>query len=187
MFAGCKNIININFKNFNTENIMNMKYMFSGCINIKNLDLSKFNTENVINMEGMFGEYDNSSSLDLSSFALIKNIEELENFNSKKKVYLNGCEKLENLNINSFNTKNVTNMMSMFGYCNNLQNLNLPFSFNTQNITNMDGIFYGCKYFNNFNLIFYGCKYFNNFNLSSFHIINKDIMLKEIYQMKNKK
>ena len=58
-------------------------------------------------------------------------------------------------------------MRCMFWDCSNLKNLNLPSSFNTQNVTNMDGIFYGCKYF-------------NNFNLSSFHIINKDIMLKEI-------
>jgi len=66
MFAGCKNIIKIDFINFNSKNVINMKYMFSGCINLKYLDLSKFNTENVTNMEGMFGRYDNLSTFDLS-------------------------------------------------------------------------------------------------------------------------
>ena len=44
MFAGCYNIIKIDFKNFNTKNVKNMKYMFSGYLNIKSLDLSLFNT-----------------------------------------------------------------------------------------------------------------------------------------------
>ena len=67
MFAGCENIININFKNFNTKNINNMRYMFTGCINIEKLDLSSFDTSNVKDMEGMFGEYNNLSYFDLAS------------------------------------------------------------------------------------------------------------------------
>ena len=53
MFEGCNNIININFKNFETKNVIYMRYMFAGCLNIKNLDLSSFNTKNVMDMEGM--------------------------------------------------------------------------------------------------------------------------------------
>ena len=63
MFAGCKNIIDINLKYFNTSNVNNMRYMFSGCENIKELDLSSLNTKNVKNMEGMFGEYNNISNV----------------------------------------------------------------------------------------------------------------------------
>ena len=115
MFAGCKNIINIDFKNFNSNDIINMRYMFSGCINIKELDLSSFNTENVINMEGMFGRYTNLSSLDLSSLELIKNIDELKEFFKNEIIYFDGCYNLKNLNLpSSFNTHNVTNMMDMF-------------------------------------------------------------------------
>ena len=88
MFAGCENIINIDFKNFNSENIINMRYMFSGSINIKKLDLSSFNTENVINMEGMFGRYTNLSSLDLSSLELIMNFEELGEFLKNQIIWL---------------------------------------------------------------------------------------------------
>ena len=55
MFAGCKNIINIDFISFDTKKVTNMEYMFSGCSNLTELDLSNFDTSNVINMEGMFG------------------------------------------------------------------------------------------------------------------------------------
>ena len=55
MFVGCKNIININFKSFNTKNIMNMKYMFYGCTKLnKILNIIEWDTKNVENMSGMF-------------------------------------------------------------------------------------------------------------------------------------
>ena len=41
---------NINFFNFNTDNVTNMEYMFANCYSLNKLDLSKFNTEKVINM-----------------------------------------------------------------------------------------------------------------------------------------
>ena len=59
MFAGCYNIIDINFSSFNTVNVNNMQFMFTGCWNLTNLDLSSFNTKNVTNMQGMFGNYNN--------------------------------------------------------------------------------------------------------------------------------
>ena len=136
MFAGCENIIKIDFINFNSKNVINMKYMFSGCINLKYLDLSKFNTENVTNMEGMFGEYNNLSTFDLSLFEKVQNKEELDKISSNyKRHYLGGCKNLKELNLpSSFNTQNVTNMMNMFCGCLNIKELNLPSSFNTQNV-----------------------------------------------------
>ena len=47
-----------------------------------------------------------------------------------------GCNSLINLNLSSFNTQNVTEMMGMFYGCKFLINLNLS-SFNTQNVLNM--------------------------------------------------
>ena len=154
MFAGCKNITNINFKQFNTKIVKNMKFMFSGCINLKILDLSIFNTENVNNMEGMFGQYDNLSYLDLNSLTLIKNIEEYNKFKNRIKVNLKGCINLKSLNISSFNTQNVINMMGMFCECNNLKKIDFPSSFNTQNVTNMMNMFYNCKNLDNLSLPF---------------------------------
>ena len=156
MFGGCKNIININFKYFNTNNIINMKYMFIGCKNIKKLDLSSFNTKNVINMEGMFGEYNNISNLDLSS------IDVLNPPKDSDKKYYDGCKNLKELNLSSFNTQNVTNMSFMFAGCNNLKELNLS-SFNTQNVTNIKSIFYLC--------------YISNYDLSCFNKFDKNEMI----------
>ena len=175
MFAGCKNIININFKNFNTKNVTNMRYMFTGCSNIENLDLSSFNTKNVRDMEGMFGQYNNLPLYDLSSFDLSDLSEDFG------KQYFEGCEKLKEINLSSFNTKNVTNMSFMFGLCKNLVDLNLS-SFNTENVTNISCMFFGCHSLINLNLsffdtrkvtnmlgMFYICINLTNLDLSSFN------------------
>ena len=55
MFTGCENIININFKSFNTKNIMNMKYMFYDCTKLNNIsDVSNWDTKFVEKYELYF-------------------------------------------------------------------------------------------------------------------------------------
>ena len=54
-----------------------------------------------------------------------------------------GCSSLKELNLNNFNTNNVTNMRGMFSGCSSLKELNLN-DFNTNNITNMSYMFSGC-------------------------------------------
>ena len=44
MFAGCENIIELNFSNFNSSNLVNTVGMFSGLTNLVSLDLSNFDT-----------------------------------------------------------------------------------------------------------------------------------------------
>ena len=48
----------------------------------------------------------------------------------------NVCNELMNLNISSFDTKNVTDMSNMFNGCSSLVNLDLS-SFDTKNVINM--------------------------------------------------
>ena len=50
---------------------------------------------------------------------------------------------LKELNLNNFNTNNVTDMRYMFSGCSSLKELNL-INFNTINITDMYGIFSRC-------------------------------------------
>ena len=50
MFHGCSSLKELNFSNFNTNNVTNMRYMFNGCSSLKKLDLSNFNTNNVTDM-----------------------------------------------------------------------------------------------------------------------------------------
>ena len=52
--------------------------------------------------------------------------------------------KLTSLDLSSFNTKNVTNMDSMFSYLSSITDLNLS-TFNTQKVTNMNGMFYNLE------------------------------------------
>ena len=55
-----------------------------------------------------------------------------------------GCSSLKELNLNNFNTNNVTNMICMFYACSSLKELNLN-SFNTNNnLTDMRYMFSGC-------------------------------------------
>ena len=51
---------------------------------------------------------------------------------------------LKKLNLNNFNTNNVTNMRSMFFGCTSLKELNLN-NFNTYNVTDMRWMFRGCS------------------------------------------
>ena len=88
MFAGCNNIIGINFISFETKYINNMKYMFYNC-NFKNINLLLFNTINVLDMSHMFENCKKIKQLDLLSFGNnnIKNINKI----------FNGCYNLDSL------------------------------------------------------------------------------------------
>jgi len=50
MFRECSSLKELNFSNFNTNNVTDMSLMFSGCSSLKELNLNNFNTNNVSNM-----------------------------------------------------------------------------------------------------------------------------------------
>ena len=54
MFSECKLLTNINLSNFNTNKVINMRYMFFGCSSLTNINLSNFNTNNVTYIGYMF-------------------------------------------------------------------------------------------------------------------------------------
>ena len=55
-----------------------------------------------------------------------------------------GCSSLKRLNINKFNTDNITDMNGTFQGCLSLEEINLN-NFNNNNVTNMSYIFYHCS------------------------------------------
>ena len=59
MFYACNNISKINFSNFDTSNVNDMRYMFYQCSGLYELDLSNFNTLNVTNMSYIFVDFQN--------------------------------------------------------------------------------------------------------------------------------
>ena len=52
-----------------------------------------------------------------------------------------GCSSLKELNIDNFNTNNVTDMRDMFFGCSSLKELSID-NFNTNNVTNMSYMFW---------------------------------------------
>jgi len=181
MFANCKNIIKIDLSTFNTKETTSMSYMFSGCDNLIDLNLSNFNTQMVQTMEGMFGDFTCISSffIDFIDFQKIP---------KEHVIYFRGCKNLKSLDLSSFDTKNVTNMYTMFGNCKSLKVLDLS-SFNTKNVTNMAGMFGNCESIVDINLssfntenvtnmyaIFAGCYNLKKLDLSKFNTKKITIM-----------
>ncbi len=130
MFRHASGIRNLNISSFNTSKVVNMSNMFEGT-SLSEMDLSHFDTSNVTDMNQMF-RYTDFITLDLSGFNTIK----------VKSMYsmFNGAYYLENLNISSFDTSNVTNMSRMF-YNIKIRNIDLS-HFDTINVTNMSYMFY---------------------------------------------
>lgn len=138
MFYYCKNIIDINFKYFKTDNITNMSKMFCYCSNLTALDLSSFKTENVTNMSNMFSYCSNLKKINLSSFN-VKNITNMEGMFSL-------CNKLEYIDISSFIVSPNIKTHCIFDRCRNLKVLKINkkskavFDRDTQGIDNIQYI-----------------------------------------------
>ena len=77
----------------------------------------------------------------------IKDID-LSSFDTKNVVNMScmfsNCNKLKEIDLSSLNTENVTNMSAMFADCNNLKSLDLS-SFNTENVKDMSCMFSNCE------------------------------------------
>ena len=73
---------------------------------------------------------------------------DLSSFDTKNVMKMGGmfcgCNNLKSLDLSSFDTKNVTHMEGMFARCKNLKNINLS-SFDIKNITDTNYMFYGCN------------------------------------------
>ena len=165
MFYNCDSLIDLDFSNFNTENVTNMEYMFFYCTSLTNLNISNFNTKKVTNMKSMFYKCSSLSSLNLSNFNT-ENVTNMENMFSN-------CESLQALNLSNFNTKNVTKMSSMFYWCDKLTYLNVQ-NFNTLNVTDMESMFSSCHSLNNLNL--------SNFNTQN--VTDMKNMFSDCYSLK---
>ena len=153
MFSGCKNIIKINFSNFNSKTITYMKYMFHECENLEDINLFSFDTHNVTDMSYMFFGCKKLKYLDLTSFDT-HNVTDMSYM-----FYCCGC--LNNLDLSSFNTNNATNMKNMFYECKNIKSLNIS-SFDTKNVNDMSYMFFGCRSLTNLDLSFFNLENVSN-------------------------
>ena len=87
-----------------------------------------------------------------------------------------GCKNIINIDLSSFNSKNINNMSFMFYDCINLEKINLSF-FDTKNVTNMESMFNRCSSLTELNLS--NCNTYRVFNMKnmfkgcSYHFQNK--------------
>ena len=73
MFAGCRELTEVDLSSFNTSNVTSMMYMFASCRALTEIDLSSFNTSNVTTMEAMFLDCGTLGSLTFgASFSMAK-------------------------------------------------------------------------------------------------------------------
>ena len=94
------------------------------------------------------------------------------------------CSNLTNIDLSSFNSKNVTNMSNMFSWCFSLTNIDLS-SFNTENVTNMSNMFSGCSNLTNIDLSSFNTKNVTNMSYMFYKCYNlKKISINRKYNEK---
>jgi surface protein len=168
-FVGIKSIREPVLERLDVSKFNSTKNMFRGCRSLVKLNLSSFDTRNVIDMAGMFYGCTNLSILEGLDYWKTDNVIDMNNM-----FYM--CS-FEELNLNCFNTVNVTNMSYMFGncvlstkievdewdtgnvvdmsymfyYCPKLASLD-PSNWNTSNVTTMRATFSGCNKLTSLNL-----------------------------------
>lgn len=116
-------------------------------------------------MNRMF--YGRSSSSVSYMLSKVTSIVGLEHINTKNVTDMHsmfvGLESLKSLNLSSFNTANVEDMGEMFSMCKSLKSLDLS-SFNTAKVTNMQYMFYNCQSLTSLDL-----STFNTSNVTNMH------------------
>lgn len=120
MFYNCTNLESVDISQLNTFSVEDMSMMFCFCEKLTNLNMNGAGTESVTDMNGMF-----SGCTALSS------------------------EVLQNV-ISTLNTGKVTNMSTMFGYCEGLESLDLS-SCNLGKLSHAEDMFNSCRNITNIN------------------------------------
>lgn len=108
-------------------------------------------------------------------FEALTTIEHLDYLNTSEvddmRLMFSSCTSLETLDLSSFNTEKVTNMVTMFENSKHLRSLKLPKGFIGSSVTNLTATFKGCESLTELDLsgsnsenvtnmseMFYGCK-----------------------------
>lgn len=148
MFYGCKNLVSVDVRNFDTSEVTDMGSMFCGCYSLADIDVSHFSTTKVKNMSGMFflgGDWDEGTETGSGYSPLeVLDVSNFDTTNVETMRYMfGGCTSLTNLEVGNFNTSNVTDMRYMFSRCSGLTELDLS-SFDTSKVTEMGEFVWQC-------------------------------------------
>lgn len=136
MFRGCTKLTEVkNITSWNTERVKIMRYLFYGCSSLTSLDLSRWNTERVEDLDGVFYNCKGLTSLDVSEW-------DTENVTTMKSLF-SGCSSLTSLDISRWKTAKVENLFGTFQNCEGITSLDLT-GWNTSRVTNMSHMFHNC-------------------------------------------
>lgn len=174
MFSYFKNLTAVNFSNFDTGIVTNMKEMFRGCTKLTEVkNITSWNTKRVKDISYLFYGCSSLTSLDLSRW----NTERVEDLDG---VFYN-CKGLTSLDVSEWDTKNVTTMKSLFSGCSSLTSLDIS-RWKTAKVKNLDGVFYNCRGLTSLDVskwntanvtnmycMFYGCSSLTSLDLSSWN------------------
>ena len=166
LFNGCKNLSNVDGKEWHGKNIEDMSYAFNRCKNLKTIDLGNIKIDNVKDMCGLFNGCEiltiipsvitSSKTPNVEDISIMfqgcSNLESIDvsNFTTPRVKDMNGifsgCKKLKKkVNMKYWSTENVKEMIGMFNNCENLPEVTLPAKMNLGNVQNASGMFYGCE------------------------------------------
>ena len=137
MFALCRNLVSLNLKNLNTQNVDDMRNMFAFCNKLKNVFLFE-SVSNVVNMAYLFHNCNLLETINGWNDWEMKSVCEVSN------MFAN-CQNLKEIvGIEKWNAPKVRNVEKMFYNCRNLESLNLSWV-NVKNIDKCDNTFGKCK------------------------------------------
>ena len=188
MFHSCYGLEIIDLTKLNTSSVEHMYNMFNGCVLLTSIDLTQLDMSNVISMGNMFNGCASLKSINLSNL-------NTSSLNDMSSVFFN-CKLLETVILSNMDTSKVNDMSNMFYDCSSLKSINLS-NLKTSSVLKIDKIFYGCnslKYLDLSNLDLTNCNSYENMfsNMNSIKHINLDnfskreIILKIFNEIDNK-
>ena len=130
MFNLYDKVENLNFSNFRTSHVVDMRLMFANWTRVKNIDLRTFNTENVSDFCAMFNGCNNVQFINVSSFKTPK-VEDMS-------YMFTGCIKLLELSITGFSKENLQKVDGMFADCRSLSIINANYKFDLSMLSEDD-------------------------------------------------
>ena len=172
MLNNCKNLTNVNFKNWKFSNINSMEAMFQ-LTNTKDIlkDISSIESKHLKNVRAMFCKCINVENIpdlkkifcndnkieDISMlFNGCKNLIKVDKLiewqapNLKKMEYLfNRCEKIEDIYLGTFNTEHVKSICGLFNGCTNLKRVRAKKNWKTSDLEDVSIMFQGCSNLDN--------------------------------------
>ena len=198
-FGSGPNITSLDFSNFDSSHLTNMRILFNNCKKLKEIKgFDKLNTSKVIDMEGLFQHCISLEYIDVSNFDTsnvtnmafmfnncnsLNEIKGLDKFKTNKVKSMEGmfqsCFKLEYIDVSSFDTSNVKKMDFMFVDCYKLKGIKGIKKINTINVRSMSAMFENCLILKYLNL-----ENFDTSNVANMsYMFNKCKKLKEIKGM----